>query len=206
MSLPTKILIMVASHKSYDFPADIGYLPVHVGKELNPNDLGFKGDETGDNISIKNKSFCELTAIYWAWKNINADFIGLAHYRRYFKQIENSDVLVKGKSIASSKDILRLLSDFDVLVSKKRCYFIDTVSSHYKNAHYFSDLKAVEKIILEKYPEYVPSYHSVVSGHCLHLYNMFVMSKENFDAYSSWLFDILFELEHPNRFLQQDLK
>ena len=64
-------------------PTDNVYLPVHVGKE-GKEDIGFIGDNTGDNISTKNANYCELTGLYWAWKNISADYIGLCHYRRYF--------------------------------------------------------------------------------------------------------------------------
>ena len=77
------IKIMVAVHKPYWMPTDSVYLPIHVGKE-GKADIGFQGDNTGDNISSKNSHYCELTAMYWAWKNLEADFVGLVHYRRYF--------------------------------------------------------------------------------------------------------------------------
>ena len=41
------------------------------------------GDDTGDNISEKRTSFCEFTVQYWAWKNVDAAYYGLCHYRRY---------------------------------------------------------------------------------------------------------------------------
>ena len=77
------IKILVATHKAYWMPEDDVYLPLHVGRE-GKRDLGFVGDNTGDNISLKNPNFCELTGLYWAWKNLQCDYIGLCHYRRYF--------------------------------------------------------------------------------------------------------------------------
>ena len=67
------IKVIVAVHKPYWMPIDGCYLPLHVGKE-GKNDIGFVGDNTGDNISSKNANYCELTGLYWAWKNLQADY------------------------------------------------------------------------------------------------------------------------------------
>ena len=72
------IKIVIAAHKPYVMPEDKIYLPVQVGSEGKQN-IGFQRDNEGDNISEKNPSFCELTGLYWAWKNLDADYIGLAH-------------------------------------------------------------------------------------------------------------------------------
>ena len=77
------IKIIVATHKEYQMPSDNIYLPLQVGAE-GKKDLGYQKDNTGDNISKKNPFFCELTGLYWAWKNLDADYIGLAHYRIHF--------------------------------------------------------------------------------------------------------------------------
>ena len=77
------IKIIVATHKEYNMPSDDIYLPVQVGAE-GKKDLGYQKDNIGNNISKKNPFFCELTGLYWAWKNLKADYIGLAHYRRHF--------------------------------------------------------------------------------------------------------------------------
>ena len=77
------IKIIVATHKKYEMPQNKIYLPVQVGAE-GKEDLGYVKDNTGENISIKNPYFCELTGLYWAWKNLKHSYIGLAHYRRHF--------------------------------------------------------------------------------------------------------------------------
>lgn len=59
--------IIIATHKLYDMPQDDIYLPVHVGRE-GKEPLPYQPDNTGDNISDKNASYCELTGLYWAWK------------------------------------------------------------------------------------------------------------------------------------------
>ena len=79
-----KIKIMVAHHKQGLIIENDVYFPIQVGKELSSFDLGIQGDDVGDNISYLNTIYCEMTAAYWGWKNIQADYVGLCHYRRYF--------------------------------------------------------------------------------------------------------------------------
>jgi hypothetical protein len=88
-TMPSKIKILVCTHRPCNFPAGDIYLPIQAGKSISGIDLGIQGDDTGDNISGKNKLYCEMTAVYWAWKNLGSlypdlKYIGLCHYRRYF--------------------------------------------------------------------------------------------------------------------------
>ena len=86
------IKIIVATHKKYQMPEDQMYFPVQVGAEGKTKIEEYTQDNTGNNISLKNPYFCELTGLYWAWKNLEAENIGLVHYRRYFtnkKKIPN---------------------------------------------------------------------------------------------------------------------
>ena len=83
-----KLKIIVCTHKADSRIRNYApYVPVHGGKALHPDmDLGFIGDDTGDNISEKNPFYSEWSVIYWAWKNCNdSEYIGFNHYRRYFK-------------------------------------------------------------------------------------------------------------------------
>ena len=189
------IKIIVTTHKAYWMPNDDVYMPLHVGRE-GKQDLGFVGDNIGDNISLKNANYCELTGLYWAWKNLKCDYIGLCHYRRYFcSNNHRSDIASKHKAIMHRADYEKLLQQYDVILPKKRNYFIETVRSQYEHAHNKRDLDEVERIIAEKYPVYSEAFTKVMNRKKLHILNMFVMRKEVFDEYCEWLFDILFELE-----------
>lgn len=177
-------------------PDDDVYLPVHVGRE-GKADLGYIGDNTGDNISAKNANYCELTGLYWAWKNLKCDYIGLCHYRRYFagKNLYTNNTEKKKIVILHRNDYEKLLQEYDVILPVKRNYYIETVSSQYEHAHNKRDLDETERIIKKLYPEYSEAFVKVMGRTKLHILNMFVMKKTLFDEYCSWLFSILFELE-----------
>lgn len=184
------VKILVVTHKPYWMPSDSVYMPIHVGRE-GKTDIGFTGDNTGDNISTKNPYFCELTGLYWAWKNLNCEYIGLCHYRRYFSTGKGE----KKERIMSRFDYERLLSMYDVIVPAKRNYYIETVRSQYEHAHNKRDLDEVQQIVHEKYPMYDRAFETVMKRKRLHILNMFAMKKELFNQYCEWLFDILFTLE-----------
>lgn len=188
------IKILVATHKKYWMPEDEVYLPIHVGKE-GKQDLGYIGDNTGDNISIKNSNYCELTAIYWAWKNLEADYIGLVHYRRYFTKHNLRNCEKKKQDILTKNDFENILKDVDIIVPDKRKYYIETIRSHYNHSYYEKDLNETENIIKEIYPEYSIAFNKVMNRTWAHMFNMFVMRRDYFDEYCKWLFTILFELE-----------
>ena len=188
------IKILIAIHKPYWVPDDPVYLPLHVGREGKP-DIGFTGDNTGDNISGKNASFCELTGLYWAWKNLQADYVGLVHYRRYFTRREVGNVAARKEQILSSQDWEQLLQKTPVVVADKRNYYIETNRSHYNHAHPRAGLDVTEEIIRELCPEYLEAFQLVMDRTWAHMFNMLVMRRDLFDAYCQWLFSVLSELE-----------
>lgn len=187
-----KIKTIVASHKPYWMPDDSLYLPLFVGSQGNPAIEGFLRDDTGEHISARNASYCELTGIYWAWKNLDADYIGLAHYRRYFAGAWRID---KKKRIATCKTIESALSHADVILPRRRNYYIETNYSQYAHAHHEQDLILAREIIQERHPDYLLAWESVMNRTYGHRFNIFVMKIELLDAYLSWLFEILFILE-----------
>ena len=189
-----KIKILIATHKQYGFPYNKIYMPIQVGRKLSENDFGYLGDDNGENISHTNQSFSELTALYWAWKNEyfkESDICGLVHYRRYF---EGTEAFRKFR-ILSEDDIVKYMDQYDILVPRKRKYYIETVRSHYEHAHYKKDLDTLEKVLGEYSPGYMPAFAKVMEQKSLYLYNMFVMKSKYYDDYCLWLFTILFEVE-----------
>lgn len=174
------IKIIVACHKADpNIREDDVYMPVHVGKALHPDfNLGFQGDDTGDNISEKNPAFCELTGLYWAWKNLpqEVEFVGLAHYRRYLdihpqdiKKLREGHVIVSVPLVcpiilAENMAIWTSLEDVKILVENILKLFPDT------------------KEAMEKY---------LYNNNKIYDCNMFVMNREDFDNYCSFLFKIL---------------
>lgn len=188
------IKIIVASHKKYWMPADDIYLPLHVGKE-GKADIGFIGDNTGDNISNKNANYCELTGLYWAWKNLPAEYIGLCHYRRYFTRSNPCSCSKKKQVILTKAEWEELINEHPIIVPDKRKYYIETNRSHYNHSHYAKDLDMTGKIIQEKYPQYSAAFIKVMNRTWAHMFNMFVMRRYYFDEYCNWLFDVLQELE-----------
>lgn len=185
------VKVIVATHKSYWMPTDPLYIPVRVGAE-GKESLGFTPDNTGDNISGKNANYCELTGLYWAWKNLDCEYLGLAHYRRHF-------TLMKGtgdrRDVLTLDQVRGLLTDADVLLPSPRNYWIETNYQQYVHAHHAIDLDETRRIIGEKCPEYLSAYDSSMKKTTGHRFNMFIMKKKLADAYCTWLFDILFELE-----------
>ena len=188
--------IIIATHKRYQMPSDEIYLPVHVGRALNSVWIGtplmeYIGDNTGDNISSKNRNYCELTALYWAWKNLDYEYLGLVHYRRHFKG-GNGD---KWQSVLTKRKAEQLLKKYDVILPKKRDYFIESTYDQYVHAHNKQDLDKTLEILQESYPEYIPAWDRVMKSTSGHRFNMFIMKKDILDRYLEWLFDVLFRLE-----------
>lgn len=190
------IKVLVATHKSYKIPREKCYLPIHVGKS-GKEDIGYIGDDTKDNISKKNPYYCELTGLYWGVKNLECDYIGLVHYRRHFSEKNPifSCFINKFDNVLSENKIKKILRSSDVILPKKRKYYIETIYSHYANTHYSEHLDYTREIIENIHPDYLKYFDKVMKRRSAHMFNMFIMKKSLADKYCEWLFSILEELE-----------
>jgi hypothetical protein len=197
--------IIVCTHKNNEIVTYNPYLPVQVGKSISQTDLGIQGDNEGDNISEKNKNYSELTGMYWAWKNLkNVDYIGLCHYRRYF-DFHNKIDRFKDFEIVSPDhletlnlevpDIDKLLGKSNIILAKPKTYPY-SIGINYCYNHFSKDLKIIESIIEELYPDYSWSFKRVLyKNNKLSSYNMFIMKWHDFENYCTWLFNILKKAE-----------
>jgi hypothetical protein len=174
-------------------PTDEMYLPLHFGAQ-GKDPLPYAADNTGDHISEKNPTFCELTGLYWAWKNLPDEYVGLVHYRRYFslRPRRGRNALA---SVLTSEQAEKLLDGRDGILPTPRHYVIENLYSHYMHTSYIEPLDVAGEIIAEKYPSYTAAFERLKSRTSAHMFNMFILRREHLDAYCTWLFDILFELE-----------
>ena len=196
--------ILVCCHKPDNFKNDEVYMPIHVGKANSKYDLGIQGDDTGDNISKENPHFCELTGLYWAWKNMQpVDYIGLCHYRRYFNFHTHGTMFSDSTIIHSEKfddldlslpNIDGLFSQYDAVIAKPRVYPY-SLSVDYCVGQVSEDLLTLYEVVEAKYPDYSIDMKNVfLKNNKLSHYNMFILRWEDFNNYCEWLFDVLFEV------------
>ena len=178
-----KTTIYVCTHKKAAFPADPVYRPIHVGHAISP-DLGYPGDDSGDNISELNPLFVELTGMYWAWKNDKeSDAIGLCHYRRYFFR--------EGK-ILSGADYEQIMKEYDMIASEIASGE-NSCRERFVQAFNVKDLDAMERSLKKLYPEYSAAFDEAFDANGGYSGNMIVMPREMFGDYCEWLFSILFD-------------
>lgn len=195
------IKLLIAMHKEYRVPKDDLYLPIHVGaagKEiLKAGDNLIQRDDEGDNISEKNPYYCELTALYWAWKNLDAEAYGLVHYRRYFS---NKGFIYRIShspwgSILTNDETQSLMKNHDIIVPAKRNYVIETLYSHYAHTHDKAHLDKTLEIVREYYPDLAQYVEEAYVSRSGHMFNMCIMRRRYFNQYCGFLFDVLGKLE-----------
>ena len=191
------IKILVATHKPYVFPEDDSiYVPIQVGCDEVEERFGYTGDNTGDNISYKHRFYSDLSSMYWGWKNLDCDYMGSCHYRRYFvsKKAKKSKEKIF-KYILDREELESMLEKCPVIIAKPRRYYIETIESHYDHTHNPKDFDIARDIIAEIAPDYLDNFNRVANRTWAHMFNTFIMRKDLADKFCEWMFPILFELE-----------
>ena len=169
-----RITIGIAMHKPYPVPQGGIYLPIHVGAALHPDVLpAVQSDDTGDNISTLNPYFCELTALYWLWKNNSSDYKGLVHYRRYFttSRFFKRHAGNRYDRIIQGPELEQVLDSNPVVLPRKRHYFIETIRSHYAHTMYADHLDITEAVLRDVAPDYLDEWHELMGRRSAHIFN-----------------------------------
>lgn len=187
-------VILVATHKPYWMPPSRVYLPLHVGS-AGKESIGFVRDDGGKNISSQNEWYCELTGLYWGWKNLDVDYLGLVHYRRHFAA-QKAAFRCEGKrhAVLGDAELECLLANHALILPKRRRYFIETRMAHFAKAHGIETLEAAQQALDSLCMEYLPAYQATMRRSWGHIYNMFIMRRDLLDAYCAWLFPLLQEV------------
>lgn len=234
--------IFLAYHKPAALLKTDVFVPIHVGRDvmIEKNKDGILsnssqkwimdnliGDNTGDNISSKNKNYCELTSQYWVWKNIDADYVGFMHYRRHLNFNVEKDYATDCWGLISreyldnyyisdfkldDESIKKLVSSYDVVTVEP--WNVKNAGSknnydHYKNSDsklHIEDYDRALDILRKKYPDFKEDIASYNSSEVGYYTNIFIMKKDIFNDYCKWLFDILFELEQVSDISNYDLQ
>lgn len=209
------IKILVVNHKPSYVPENALLKPIQVGTALADRKLADVSyyDNDGDNISDKNRSYCELTAIYWAWKNLDADYYGLFHYRRYLSfSLEQDSNTYAGQAYPTiegavseldlnEKSMRKVIEQHDLIIPRKDDTRTTTndksLYEQYEHEHYINDLDYCLDYIRRNYPEIAP-FVDVMNTSKAYFCNMFIMKRPLFEDYCTYLFDVLGHFDKDN--------
>lgn len=200
-----EIKIFVCCHRPEAVPEHPLLVPIQVGAALADTHFpGFLHDDMGDHISEKNRSYCELTAQYWAWKNVQADYYGFFHYRRYlYPDIHAKQPYQLAQSPSANllnrlnyDSFAGLIRDYDLILPKSENMHVP-VRDHYAAApfHDAGDLRLLENLIRRDTPEYAAALHAYLSGTNCYFGNIFIMKRPVFRSYCAWIFSLLAEFD-----------
>ena len=201
----SRIALYVCCHKESFVPENELLIPIQVGAALADRKFdGYAYDDGGENISSKNRSYCELTAQYWAWKNSDAEHLGFFHYRRYLYpdpqakrpyRIESTPDAALLERLGYSR-FAELIERYDLIVPMSEDMFV-SVREHYDTApfHRAEDLARMEQIVREMNPDSADAMETYLSGTKQVFGNIFIMRREVFDRYCAWLFPLLEEFD-----------
>lgn len=175
-----KLIVLVAVHKPCILPKENIFIPIHCGRAISKLDsislewmkANTIGDDTGENISHLNEYFCELTAVYWAWKNYeqlgNPERIGLCHYRRFFMDVGDA---------------------YEMTVPSH--YLNKTIREQFNRHHDPIELTRALNLLKQDLKNDIEMYLNQSKGY---FFNMFILPKQIFFEYCEILFDVLFKL------------
>ena len=191
---PENFCVYVVTHKD----VKIGTLPegyeIIQGGHEGAQDLGYLGDDSGENVSRLNLFINELTALYWVWKNISHTTVGLCHYRRFLT--ESDDETFAHEKILTQEAALKILEDYDIIVAEmyhggltQREFVINDCGEILAT---FGET-ILKKHLMQAQPDYLDAFEFVMNSTSLYKCNLFITRRDIFEAYCKWLFSFLID-------------
>lgn len=180
-----KTAAIYVAHSVFDQPLQTPYRLaekeriLQVGAALTDKRLSSKGltDCEGENISARNRQYCELTGLYWIWKHAREDYVGLVHYRRHF---------LLPPDWAERMEENRI----DVLLPVP-LYVAPDIAGNYRERHIASDWDFLMEYFKKELPEEYRDAEHFFKGNLYSPCNMLIARREVLARLCGWLFPIL---------------
>lgn len=197
IALNRGVVIGVAAHKPHGMPAAAAHLPVHVAAVFNRGGCsGFQSDDEGESISAFNASYSGLTGLYWLWRNVDADVKGLVYYRRLLGSPDPASRRAEGPfdRVATGEELRSLVEESGVILANRRSYYIEIVCGRCSHTFDGAPFDVCRAALSDMCSECVSTRDRLMRARPAHIYNMFAMRADLFDASCAWLFPVLEEL------------
>lgn len=155
--------------------------PIQVGADLTEQTIASLQDNSGENISAKNRNYCELTATYYAWKHSHASYKGICHYRRIFNIGDEQ-----------MQRLLQCEAEWDVILPYPTIHYPNLSLQHTRYVKE-EDWNAMLQAVRELEPGYLEAYEKSVlcEERGFYNFNMLIAKAAVFDDYCHFLFRIL---------------
>lgn len=186
-------MIYIITHKKVNVPQMDNYRILEVGSSLHEHtEPDYLHDNDGINISDRNPNYCELTGLYWIWKNCDDPYKGLVHYRRFFgkRSLRN-----RYEDIYTYDQLVDMLKDADILTSYEEIYKENAENQLLRSSCTLKNFNTLKQVVSDLYPDYMSDFDAFFHQNKAVQFNMMFCSEEYFDDYCTWLFNILFEME-----------
>lgn len=187
------LCLYILALKNYEFIHVDGKIRklLQLGKALTDEKIFDLTDDTGDNISQKNKYFAETTGVYWIWKNgLTSKYVGHEQYRRSFN--------------LTNEEMVKALENNDIIVPRI-IKLEETIEQHYKRCHIIEDLNMCERVVKDLYPDYADDYDKIIKqNNLIYAGDTYITTKENYAKINEFIFSVLFEIEKRYGFKNAD--
>lgn len=185
------VSIYQVTHKTFNPVRGKPYKPIQAGRQ-GKLDLGYLGDDEGDNISALNDKINECTALYWIWKNDTSEYVGLNHYRRLFRSVVNREWMLQ------DFEVQILLEHYHIIVAEAydtgKLSVLESMRYQVNQEALDNAYKVLHDIFRKRKKEDYQAFLYVMNGYMLYPCNMFITSRKILEEYCEWLFPVLLEM------------